>query len=140
VNSSAAYLLVVHLVGLALGVGAGTAKLVLLLKCRNDPSFVDVYLRVVRPLTRLIILGLILLTLSGIGWLLLGYSSTPLLIVKLFLVAAIWILGPVIDNSIEPKIRGLPQSRAKRLLRNSSALRISIFCWKALPIFCSIVS
>lgn len=49
------------------------------------------------------ILGLALLTLSGLGWLLVGYPVTPLLVVKLVLVGAIWVLGPVIDNVVEPK-------------------------------------
>jgi hypothetical protein len=100
-------LTVVHLVGLALGVGAATVKLVLLLRCRTDSGFVPVFLKVARPITRLIILGLILLTLSGVGWLVLGYGFTPLLVVKIALVAAIWILGPVIDNVAEPRFRAL---------------------------------
>lgn len=98
---------VAHLVGLALGVGAATVKLVLLLRCRTDAAFVTVYIQVARPITRHIILGMVLLTLSGIGWLLLGYPFTSLLIVKLVLVATIWALGPVIDNVVEPRFRKL---------------------------------
>ena len=60
-------LLLVHLVGLAIGLGAATAKLVLLFQCRADGAFVPTYLAVVRPITRQIILGLVLLLLSGIG-------------------------------------------------------------------------
>jgi hypothetical protein len=96
-----------HLIGLALGVGSATAKLTLLLKCRADPAFVPVYIAAARPVTRLIILGLALLTLSGVGWLLLGRPFTPLLIVKLVLVGAIWVLGPIIDNVVEPEFRQL---------------------------------
>jgi hypothetical protein len=59
-------LLLVHLVGLAIGLGAATAKLVLLFRCRADAAFVPTYLAVVRPITRQIILGLVLLLLSGI--------------------------------------------------------------------------
>ena len=93
----------VHLVGLALAVGAATAKLLLLIKCRSNSELVQVFIKVSKPITHLIIIGLILLTLSGIGWLLMGYSFTTLLIIKLVFVAAIWVLGPVIDNVIEPK-------------------------------------
>jgi hypothetical protein len=50
---------------------------------------------------------MILLTLSGVGWLILGYGFGTLLIVKLGLVAAIWVLGPVIDNVVEPRFRSL---------------------------------
>lgn len=98
---------VAHLGGLALGVGAATVKLVLLLKCKADSSFVPVYIKVTKPITRQIILGLALMTLSGIGWLLLGYPLTSLLIVKVVLVLAIWVLGPVIDNVVEPKFQKL---------------------------------
>ena len=101
--SLSALMTFVHLLGLVLGVGAATVKLVLLLKCRADHLFVPVYLRVVRPISRMIVLGMILLTLSGIVILLFGYPWSQLLLVKLILVGAIWVLGPVIDNVVEPK-------------------------------------
>ena len=101
------FLSVAHLVGLALGLGAATVKLALLLRCRADRAFLPVYQEVARPITRQIVLGMILLTLSGVGWLFLGYPWTPLLVVKLVLVAAIWVLGPVIDNVAEPNFTAL---------------------------------
>ena len=85
--------------------GAATAKLVLLFRCRADGAFVPTYLAVVRPITRQIILGLVLLILSGIGFMTIGHSFTPRLIAKLVLVAAILVLGPVIDNVVEPRFR-----------------------------------
>lgn len=96
-----------HLIGLVLGVGAATVKLTLLLKCNADHAFVPVYATVAKYMTRQIIAGLVILTLSGIGWLLLGYPFTRLLTVKLILVVAIWVLGPVIDNVVEPKFMKL---------------------------------
>jgi hypothetical protein len=93
----------VHLLGLVLGVGAATVKLVLLIRCKADQSFMPAYLKVVRPITQLLVLGLVLLTLSGIVILLIGYPWSDLLLVKLILVGVIWILGPVIDNVVEPK-------------------------------------
>jgi hypothetical protein len=42
-------ILLVHLAGLALGVGCATAKVVLLLKCNKDNAFLPVYLKVVKP-------------------------------------------------------------------------------------------
>jgi hypothetical protein len=101
------FLTLVHLVGLALGVGAATVKLVLLIRCNADHSFVPVYLKVTKPITRQIVAGMILLTLSGIGWLLFGYQITSLLAAKIVLVLAIWVLGPVIDNVVEPKFQKL---------------------------------
>lgn len=103
------FLLLVHLVGLAWGLGAATLKVVLLLRCKADTGFVPVYLAVLTPITRLIVLGLILLTLSGIGWLTLvgGYAYSPRLVGKLVLVAALWALGPVIDKVLEPRFKHL---------------------------------
>ncbi len=98
---------VLHLTGLALAVGAATVKVVLLLKSSADDAFLPVYLKVARPISQQIILGMILLTLSGIGWVLLGYPFTTLLVVKLILVGATWVLGPVIDNVVEPRFRNL---------------------------------
>jgi hypothetical protein len=107
VISLSSLLTLTHLIGLAWGVGAATVKVVLLLKCNADYAFVPVYIKVARPITRQIILGLVLLTLSGIGWLLLGYPFSSLLVVKVILVGAIWVLGPVIDNVVEPKFMKL---------------------------------
>ena len=100
-------LLLVHLFGLAIGLGAATAKLVLLFRCHADAAFVPTYLAVVRPITRQIILGLVLLLISGIGFMAIGHSFTPRLATKLVLVAAIFVLGPVIDNVVEPRFRVL---------------------------------
>lgn len=96
-----------HLLGLALGVGAATVKLTLLIKCNSDYDFIPIFIKVTRLITRIIIFGLILLTLSGIGWILLGTGFTPFFITKLVLVVSIWILGPYIDNVIEPKFKKL---------------------------------
>ncbi|MBC2840085.1 hypothetical protein [Robiginitalea sp. SC105] len=97
------FLYIAHVVGVALGVGAATVKLVLLLKSKSDHTFILAFLKVVKPITRLIISGLVILTLSGIGWLIMGYTFTPLLIAKIVLVALTWVLGPIIDNVAEPK-------------------------------------
>ena len=105
--SYSSLLTLTHLIGLAVGLGAATAKLVLLFKCRADRDFVRTFLEVVRPITRLIALGLMLLVLSGIGFMLLGHSFTPRLVVKLVLVAALFVVGPAIDKVVEPRFREL---------------------------------
>lgn len=102
-----AVLTVVHLLGLALGLGSATAKLTLLLRCRANPELVAVFLKVTKLLTRQIVLGLALLVVSGIGWILIGYPFTPLLITKLVLVGAMFVMGPIIDNVVEPKFKEL---------------------------------
>jgi len=96
-----------HLVGLALAVGAATVKVELLLKCCSDPFFVPAFVKTSRLVSRQIVLGLVLLTLSGIAWLLRGYPLTGLLIAKLVLVAAVWVLGLIIDKVAEPRFMRL---------------------------------
>jgi hypothetical protein len=100
-------LALLHVLGLVLAVGCATAKTALLFKCTSDQAFLPVFVAASRPLTRLLISGLVLLTLSGTGWLFIGYDLRPILIVKLCFVAAIWVLGPVIDNVVEPKFKKL---------------------------------
>jgi hypothetical protein len=107
VNVLPTLLALAHLIGLSLAVGAATVKLLLLLRCAREPSFVPSYLAMVRTVTRPIIVGLALLILSGAGWMLVGYPLTTLLIAKLVLVAAVLALGPVIDNVVEPRFRQL---------------------------------
>jgi hypothetical protein len=94
--------LLAHLVGLSLAVGAATSKILLLIKSRSDASFVPVHVKASKTITKLIISGLVLLTLSGIGWILSGYPFTPKLVIKLVLVLAVWLIGPYIDNVVEP--------------------------------------
>lgn len=100
-------LFVAHLVGLSLAVGAATVKLSLLWRCRHDPANFAAYRSVVRPITRLIIAGMVLLTLSGAGMLWLGSPLTARLAIKLALFASIWLIGPLIDNVVEPRFVAL---------------------------------
>lgn len=92
-----------HLLGFALGLGAATTKTVLLLRCGSNPDFIAAYLTVHRLITRVIVAGLLLLVLSGIGFFLAGIPLTGRLVAKLVLVAAIFALGPLIDNVAEPR-------------------------------------
>ena len=110
-SSSVPLLYLAHLTGLALGMGAATAKTLLLLRCRTDNAFIPTFIGVSRVMTRLIVTGLILLVLSGVAWLLIGgVVWTPRFIVKLVLVAAIFAIGPVIDNVVTPQYTRLSPS------------------------------
>lgn len=93
----------IHLSGLVLGVGAATVKIALLVKCYFDRTMVPAYVKLSKVITRFIILGLVLLTLSGVALLFPGAQFTPLLIAKLAAVAAVWGIGPFIDKAVEPK-------------------------------------
>jgi len=96
-----------HLIGLGLGLGAATAKLTLLLRARSDHALVQTFLAATRPITRLIITGMILLTLSGVGFLWRGFPVGTVLGVKIVMVVALWAAGPLIDNVFEPRYREL---------------------------------
>jgi hypothetical protein len=129
--SLTSFLTLIHIIGLALAVGAATVKVILVFKSRNDYDFVHIFLKVSKPITQQIVFGLVLLTLSGIGWLLVGYGFTSLLIIKIGLVVAIWVLGPIIDNVVEPKLKGqvpAPGGTASpefiRVLKQYSALEV----------------
>jgi hypothetical protein len=102
-----AFLLLVHLVGLTLGVGAATVKLSMILRCIRDHRFSATYVQVAKPITRFIILGLVLLTFSGIVWVWSGFPVTRLLTIKLVLVVALWVVGPFIDRVVEPRFVAL---------------------------------
>lgn len=96
-----------HLLGMALMVGAAAVKTTLLVGTRRDAAFASIYLGVARPVTRLILLGLALATLSGIGWIALGRPFTPALLAKVVLVVALVAVGAVIDKVAEPRFARL---------------------------------
>ena len=77
-NAWSSALSIAHLIGLALALGSATVKVALLFRCRADSGFVPVYTKVAPVMTRLIVLGLILLTLSGIGSPWVGMPVFPL--------------------------------------------------------------
>lgn len=85
-----------HIIGLAFGVGGVTVNAVLMMKARSDKELASIMVKVEKAIGPLIFLGLGLLTLSGIGFLGLGYPLTRTLSIKLFLVAALWAEGPLI--------------------------------------------
>ncbi len=118
-----------HLIGFALGVGGATVKLYLLLQSISDLSLMPSYLRVARPITRLIVLGIILLTVSGLAAVILvgARPFTALFIIKLLAVGAILIIWPLIDNVAEPKVRILaPQGAEAPSAQFRSALRLYV--------------
>jgi hypothetical protein len=100
-------IILIHVLGLALGVGSATAKLLLLKRCHSNFEFFHVYFKVSKLITRLIVTGTILLAISGIAWLIMGYPFSMLLIVKLILVGLVLVLGPIIDKVVEPRLENL---------------------------------
>lgn len=119
---------IVHFIGLGLAVGAATVKVLVLFRCLSDSTFIPVHAKIAKIMTRQIVAGMILLTLSGIVWLIIGYDFTPLLIVKIILMAAVWVLGPVIDNIFEPRFYKLaPKAGEAATLEFARARRQYLF-------------
>ena len=107
-------LILIHLLGLTLALGGAAVKIALLVALRASGD-VELFLRVARPISRLIIAGMVLVTGSGIVWLVQGRHFTPLLVGKLVLAGAVWVLGPIIDNVLEPRLRAAATGPAERL-------------------------
>ena len=122
-------LTLVHLIGFALGVGGATVKLYLLLQSVSDFKLISSYLRVATTITRLIVLGIILLAVSGLATVILvgARPFTGPFIIKLLAVGAILIIWPLIDNVAEPKVRILaPQGDEIPNAQFRSALRLYV--------------
>ncbi len=94
----------IHLFGLAFGVGAVTVNLILMMRSRSNKDFAPVFMRASKPIAMLVFLGLILLTLSGIGFAALGYLEKQLLLAKHILVAVLWVNGLFVMFSLSPKL------------------------------------
>ena len=109
-------LILLHLLGLGFAVGAATLKLLFIYRCKKNPDFIPVFLKVLKPITGILLSGLILLTVTGIVWVIMSYSFTSLLIVKVVLVTLIWLIGPIIDKVVEPKFvrQGLAYSEESK--------------------------
>lgn len=102
-----ATLTIAHLIGVALGIGAGTVKFILLVQARRDTTRISTYLAVAPAITKVILIGMGLLIISGLAWLVTGYPLSGWLIAKLVMVAAIIAMGATLDKVVEPKFRGL---------------------------------
>ena len=101
-SSLSSFILLGHLLGLAMAVGVGAAKVMLLIKCFYDHSLLPAYIRLAGYMTKLLIAGFALVTVTGVAWIALGYSVTSVLWIKIVLVVAVWLIGPYIDNVVEP--------------------------------------
>jgi hypothetical protein len=98
---------VVHLLGLALATGAATVKAAMAFRALREPDFVRNFLSSRKLVAKFIILGLILVTVSGIAWIVQGYPWSALLIAKVVIVVLMWVVGPIIDNVLEPRLEKL---------------------------------
>lgn len=101
------YLWLAHLLGLGLAFGAATVKLTLLVKSGDSAERIGAFIGASKTLTKQIVFGMLILTITGIVWLIRGYPLSLLLYVKIAIVAALWVLGPVIGAVIEPRFERL---------------------------------
>lgn len=93
----------VHIIGIAFGVGGASVKITLFMKSYRNNDFTPTYVIATRPIAPIIPIGMVLLTVSGIGFALLGYPETQSLLLKHVLVVVLWVVGILIDKVYEPK-------------------------------------
>jgi len=135
-NSSRTIFVFIHVVGLAFGLGGVTANVVLMIKARFDKELASIMSKVSKTIGPLIFLGLVLLTLSGIGFVRLGYPLTRTLIVKLHLVAVLWVESLLISylssklGRLAPKLGKPPSLKFLSTRRKMQALvAVGVVLW-----------
>jgi hypothetical protein len=125
-----------HTVGLAVGLGGVTVNVTLMIKSRFDKELASNMAKILKTIGLLIFLGLVFLTISGIGFMRLGYPVTRTLAVKHVLVVALWIIGPLIFYftsklaKLSPKPREYPSAKFLSTKRKMQALAaVALILW-----------
>ena len=128
--------ILVHTFGLAFGLGGVTINVALMIKARFDKELASVMSKVSKIIGPLIFLGLVLLTISGIGFMRLGYLLTRTLAVKHILIVALWIEGPLIFyftsklEKLSPKLSEPPSPKFLSTRRKMQALAaVGLVLW-----------
>jgi len=125
-----------HIFGLAFGVGGASAKFALFMKSYSDKESAPVFIKFAKPISQLILLGLILLTVSGIGWAALGYPEKQMLVVKHILVAVLWVVGILINNVYEPKLHRLAPTPGQSLTSGFFQVQKQLLALEAVGTIC----
>jgi hypothetical protein len=135
-NTSKSLFIFIHIVGLAFGLGGVTVNFALMIKARFDKELASIMSKVSKTIGPLIFLGLVLLTISGIGFVRLGYPLTRTLIVKLHLVAVLWMEGLLISyislklGRLAPKLGEPPSLKFLSTRRKMQALAaVGLVLW-----------
>jgi hypothetical protein len=129
-STSKALFIFIHIIGLALGLGGVTVNVALMVKARFDKELASIIPKVSRIIGPLIFLGLVLLTISGIGFVHLGYPLTRTLTVKLDLVVVLWVEGLLISylgskiGRLAPKLGEPPSPKFLSTRRKMQALAV----------------
>ena len=119
-----------HMVGTALATCGATTKLVLLLKSKADPTYLPRYLASAKTITRLIVLGSVLLTLAGIGpaaWP--GHNCTPCRETRHG--SPDICAGAAHRQRRRAAVPGVGPSAGKSIPLHSFAFSDGIYCWRA---------
>ena len=100
---------IIHMLGLAWGLGAVTVNMILMMNAEKNPETAPVIMGLAPKVGKLIWIALGLLAISGIGLAFEGvdYIDRTLLIVKIALVAVLVVGGLVLLFVMLPKMQGL---------------------------------
>jgi len=135
-NNLRTLFILIHTVGLAFGLGGVTINVVLTIKARFDKELASTIIKILKTIGPLIFLGLLLLTISGIGFMRLGYPLTRTLAVKHILVVALWVESPLIFYltsklaKLAPK-QGEPPSHKflSTKMKMQALVAVGVFLW-----------
>ncbi len=103
------FLQMIHVLGLAWGIGGATINTILIMKAEKDPQIAPVVMGLVPSIVKLIWVAIILLILSGIGLAIEGadWLDTTIMLVKHALVAVLVVIGLVMMFVMMPKMQKL---------------------------------
>lgn len=133
-----AFIIALHLIGFAIGLGAATVTDVLFLKFLEDFEISEFENKVFHYLSQVIWFGLIILVLTGIGLYLSNsevLNQTPKFLAKMIIVSVIILNGSILNLVVSPRLTTLAFHKAefgkKHLMRKASfALgAVSITSW-----------
>ena len=100
----------IHLISMAFGVGGSTLAMIISRKIDKNPEIAPIIMELIKPVSKLIRLGLILLILSGLGFMVLGskgYIYQPFFLAKMLTVSIISINAILMKFVLNPKLRKL---------------------------------
>ena len=96
------FLLIGHIIGVALGAGGATMSDILFVTSIGDNKIDDSELRLLKIASKVVVAGLVLLTLSGIGFLLNGSPTSPRFWAKMTIVGIAAVNGFVMHRLLFP--------------------------------------
>jgi putative copper export protein len=135
------FLLMIHALGLAWGVGGATVNTILVMKADKNPEIAPVVMSLVPSVAKLIWVAIMLLIVSGLGLSLelADYFDSQVLLVKHVIIAVMVVIGLVMIVVFMPKMQqmapkgGPPSAEFLALKKKVQAMgMLNFFLWYAI--------